>query len=147
MPARTVPSAGALYPVEVYLVVNDVVGLEPGVYHYAVRAHTLELILQERVGEKLVEATLGQTMCGACPVVFAWTAVVERCRCRYGQRAYRYIYLDAGHAAQNLALTAAALGLGSCQIGALYDEEVEKILGVNGDEEPVLYLSTVGYPR
>jgi SagB-type dehydrogenase family enzyme len=79
------------------------------------------------------------------PVVFIWTAVFQRTKWKYGQRAYRYIYLDAGHIAENLALAAVSLGLGSCQIGALFDEEINQIIGVDGKEESVLYMTVAGY--
>jgi len=75
-----------------------------------------------------------------------WTAVFERCRWKYGERAYRYVYLDAGHIAQNLALAAVSLGLGSCQIAATFDDEVNELLGVDGEEESVLYMSVIGRP-
>ena len=80
-------------------------------------------------------------------VVFVWTGVFGRSKWKYRQRAYRYVYLDAGHIAQNLALAAEALGLGSCQIGALYDEEANELLGVDGIEESTIYMTTVGRPR
>ena len=72
------------------------------------------------------------------------SAIFQRIKWKYGQRAYRYIYLDAGHIAENLALTATSLGLGSCQIGALYDDEVNRIIDVDGTEDSVVYMSVVG---
>ncbi|MGC8862342.1 MAG: SagB/ThcOx family dehydrogenase [Armatimonadota bacterium] len=143
---RTAPSAGALYPVETYLVVNQVDGLNPGVYHYNVRDHALETIRRGDFTNQIVRAALGQQMCGDAAVVFVWGAVFQRCRWKYGQRAYRYVYLDAGHIAQNLALAAVSLGLGSCQVGALFDDEVNRIIEVDGVEESVLYMSCVGVP-
>ncbi len=143
---RTAPSAGALYPVETYLVVNRVIELEPGVYHYSTRDHSLDVLRVGDFGPDISYAALGQRMCADAAVVFVWTAVFDRCKWKYGQRAYRYVYLDAGHIAQNLALAAVSIGLGTCQIGALYDDEVNKIVGVDGTEESVLYMSTVGYP-
>jgi SagB-type dehydrogenase family enzyme len=79
--------------------------------------------------------------------IFVWTAIFARSKWKYRQRAYRYVYLDAGHIAQNLALSATSLGLGSCQVGAFYDDEVNKIVGVNGAEESAIYLSVIGYPE
>jgi len=142
---RTAPSAGALYPIETYLVVNRVEGLDSGVYHYALREHVLEAIRQGDFAAQIGQAALGQEMCSQAPVVFVWTAVFQRCRWKYGQRAYRYTYLDAGHIAENLALAAVSLGLGTCQIGALLDDEVNRIIEVDGVEESVLYMTTVGY--
>jgi len=79
--------------------------------------------------------------------VFVWTAVFERSRWKYRQRAYRYVYLDAGHIAQNVALGAVALGLGSCQIAALYDDEVNGLLDVDGVDESAIYMTVVGKPK
>jgi SagB-type dehydrogenase family enzyme len=141
---RTAPSAGALYPVETYLVVNSVEGVEPGVYHYAVDKHELD---QLRVGDfrlPVAQAALDQEMAYRANVVFIWTAVFERTKWKYKQRAYRYVYLDAGPIAQNVALAAVAQNLGSCQIGALYDDEVNALLGVDGTEESVVYMTVVG---
>lgn len=76
-----------------------------------------------------------------------WAAIFQRSKWKYHQRAYRYVYLDAGHIAQNVALAAVALGLGSCQVAALYDDEVDALLGVDGTEESVIYMTVVGRPR
>lgn len=142
---RTAPSAGALYPIETYVAVNNVQEIPAGIYHYSIKNHLLELLGQGNYGSRLAQAALGQGMCAQASAVFIWTAVFERTRRRYGQRAYRYIYLDAGHIAQNLALAAVSLGLGSCQIGALFDDEVNQIIGVDGTEESVIYMSAAGY--
>jgi SagB-type dehydrogenase family enzyme len=144
---RTAPSAGALYPVETYMAVNDVTEVPPGIYHYSIRDHALEQLRRGRMGEELARAALDQSMCARAPLVLIWTALFERSKWKYDQRAYRYLYLDAGHVAQNLALAAVALGLGSCQIAAIYDEEVNELLGVDGGEEGAIYLSAVGWPR
>ena len=143
---RVAPSAGALYPIETYLIINKVEGLIAGIYHYNIASHTLELMSEGNFAENLEHAALEQKMCLIAPVVFIWTAVFERSKWKYRQRAYRYIYLDAGHIAQNLALSATTIGLGSCQIGAIFDDEVNKLLGVDGIEESAIYLSTVGHP-
>ena len=141
---RTAPSAGALYPVETYLVVNNIEEIKPGVYHYNIQNHYLELLKEGGYAAQTVQAALRQRMCADAPVVFIWTAIFQRMKWKYDQRAYRYIYLDAGHIAENLALTATSLGLGSCQIGALYDDEVNQIIDVDGTEESVIYMSVVG---
>ena len=143
---RTAPSAGALYPIETYVIVNDVRNLDAGVYHYSIQAHQLEQLKQSGFREEIAAAALGQGMCGAAAVVFAWSAVFERCKWKYGQRAYRYIYLDAGHISENLALAAVSLNLGSCEIGALYDDHVNSILGIDGTDESVLCMAVVGAP-
>jgi SagB-type dehydrogenase family enzyme len=143
---RTVPSAGALYPVETYLMIDGVEDLDPGVYHYSVGDHALELLKSGQFGHDMAQAALGQKMCLEAAAVFIWTAIFQRSKWKYDERAYRYIYLDAGHIGQNLALAATAIGLGTCQIGALFDDEVNGIIGVDGDAESVIYMSVVGEP-
>ncbi len=143
---RTVPSAGALYPVETYVVVNSVEGIPQGVYHYNVQGRCLEQLRRGDYRVTIARAALDQEIGCEANLVFAWTAVFERCKWKYRQRAYRYLYLDAGHIAQTVALAAVALGLGSCQIAALYDEEVNDLLGVDGIEESAIYLTVVGNP-
>jgi SagB-type dehydrogenase family enzyme len=143
---RTAPSAGSRYPIETYVIINNVRDLKPGLYHYNVKEHALDEIKLGTLGEEITSAALDQEMCASAPLVIIWTAVFRRSKWRYGQRAYRYIYLDAGHIAQNLALSAAAIGLGSCQIGALLDEEVNRIVGIDGKSESIIYMSVAGYP-
>ena len=143
---RTAPSAGALYPIETYLVANSVEGLRAGVYHYAVRSHELESLRLGDCGEEIALAAMGQSMCAGAAAVFVWTAIFARTTWKYDQRGYRYVYLDAGHVAAHLSLAAASAGLGSCQIGALFDEEVNRVIGVDGADESVVYMSAVGRP-
>lgn len=144
---RTAPSAGALYPIETYLIANNVEDLEKALYHYNIQAHTLEQLTVGDFAEEIAYSALGQKICIDAPVVFIWTAIFERSKWKYAQRAYRYVYLDAGHIAQNLALSATSIGLGTCQVGAFFDDEINQILGVDGIEESVLYLSVAGYPQ
>jgi SagB-type dehydrogenase family enzyme len=141
---RTAPSAGALYPVETYLVINRVEHMDPGIYHYAVDMHELEHLQAGDFRIPVAQSALDQKMAYHASMVFIWTAIFERSKWKYKQRAYRYIYLDAGHIAQNVALAAVALNLGSCQVGALYDDEVNALLGVDGTEESVVYMTAVG---
>ncbi len=141
---RTAPSAGALYPIETYLVINKVKDLAKGVYHYSIKDHTLEELKLGDFGLKAANAALDQVMCAKAAVVFIWTAIFQRSKWKYNQRAYRYIYMDAGHIGENLALASTSLGLGSCQIGALFDEEVNDIIGVDGTIESTIYMSVVG---
>lgn len=141
---RAAPSAGALYPVETYLSVQLVEDIESGIYHYDVRGHALELLRQGEFRFHVAEAALDQGFMAEGAVVFAWTAVFSRSRWKYRERAYRYVYLDAGHIAQNVALAAVARGLGSCQIAALYDGEVNALFGVDGIEESIVYMTVVG---
>lgn len=144
---RTAPSAGALYPIETYLIIHDVEGIEPGVYHYNVEEHALDQLKGGNFRADIARAALDQRMTARANLVFVWTAIFERSKWKYKQRAYRYIYLDAGHIAQNLALAAVALGLGSCQIAALYDDEANGLLDVDGVEESTIYMTVVGRPR
>jgi len=143
---RTAPSAGALYPIETYLIVNDVREVEAGVYHYSIKAHQLEQLKQGEFRQEIAAAALGQDMCATAAAVFVWSAVFARCKWKYSQRGYRYIYLEAGHIAENLALVAVSLNLGSCEIGALYDDHVNAILGIDGTDESVLCMAVVGAP-
>jgi SagB-type dehydrogenase family enzyme len=143
---RTAPSAGALYPVETYAVISRVEGLSPGVYHLDIAGWSLELIREGDFGQALAAAGLHQDMLAAAAAVLVWTAVIARSAWKYGQRAYRYIYLDAGHIAQNLYLAAEALGLGCCAVGAFFDSEVNDVIGVDGKEEFVIYMAAVGRP-
>jgi SagB-type dehydrogenase family enzyme len=143
---RTAPSAGALYPIETYVVINNVEGLEKGLYHYNIEEHTLEELKLDNFGRELAHAALEQEMLANAPLVFVWMAIFERSKWKYRQRAYRYVYLDAGIIGENLALSATGIGLGSCNVGAFFDNEVNKILGVDGTAESVVYLSVVGHP-
>jgi SagB-type dehydrogenase family enzyme len=143
---RAAPSAGALYPVETYLVIHNVEEIESGIYHYGVQNHELEQLKKGDFREAVARAALDQDMAYSASIVFIWTAVFQRSKWKYEQRAYRYVYLDAGHIAQNLALAAVSFDLGTCQIGALYDEEVNALIGIDGEEESVVYLSAVGQP-
>lgn len=143
---RTAPSAGALYPIETYLVVDSVKDLPAGAYHYSVRTHRLEELRLGQLGHDIVLAALNQKMCIEAAAIFIWTAIFYRSKWKYEERAYRYIYLDAGHIAGNLTLAATAAGLGTCQVGALFDDEINGIIGVDGRDESVVYMSLVGYP-
>jgi SagB-type dehydrogenase family enzyme len=144
---RTVPSAGALYPIETYVVVNNADGLEKGLYHYNIRIHALEELRIADLAEETAHAALDQEMCAKASVVFIWTAVFQRSKWKYAERAYRYVYLDAGHVAQNLALSAINIGMGTCQIAAFYDDEINEILGIDGEEESAIYLSVAGHSK
>ncbi len=144
---RTAPSAGALYPIEIYLNVRLVTGLEPGIYHFRPHYFDLELLKKGDYSEECAAAALNQKMVKSAQVTFVWTAVVERSKWKYLQRAYRYIYLDAGHIGQNLYLAAEALQLGCCTIGAIFDEEANKLIDVDGINETVVYMATVGVLR
>lgn len=141
---RTSPSAGALHPLDTYLVVNRVKELAPGVYRLNVADFTLAQVRTGDFSARIAAAALDQAIARQAAVVFVWVAVVQRSRQKYRQRAYRYIYLDCGHIAQNLYLAATAMDLGCCGVAAFFDEEVNRLVGADGAEETAVYLATVG---
>jgi SagB-type dehydrogenase family enzyme len=138
---RTAPSAGASYPLEIYVV------LPAGFYHYDPARHRLDRISAEDLRPALCHAALEQQAVREAEAVFVITAVYERTAQKYGTaRGSRYVHLEAGHAAQNLLLEAVALGLGAVSMGAFHDAEVQKALSLPRNHEP-LYLIPVGKPR
>jgi SagB-type dehydrogenase family enzyme len=144
---RTAPSAGALYPIETYLVLGNIEGIEPGIYHFDVKNHALDELRRGDLRPEAASAALEQKFMAGANIIFIWTAVFNRSKWKYRERAYRYVYLDAGHIAQNVALAAVGLGLGSCQIAALFDDEVNSLIQVDGIEESVVYMAIVGWPK
>ena len=142
---RTAPSAGALYPIETYILANNVTNLEKGLYHYNIRGHFLETLKLGDFSRELSIAALSQYMCMEAAVTFIWSAIFYRSAWKYEDRSFRYVFLDAGHIAQNLALSATGINLGTCQIGAFFDDEINEMLNLDGINETVIYLSTVGY--
>ncbi|MBI5186676.1 MAG: SagB/ThcOx family dehydrogenase [Nitrospinae bacterium] len=142
---RTVPSAGARHPLETFLCVNRVTGLEPGLYHYLPFSNAVEAVRTDKgEGEKWKDVCLGQEMVEDSAVDFIWTAVFYRAGWKYKQRGFRYIHLDAGHACQNLYLACEALGLGCCALAAFDDNGCARLLGVDGKEQFCLYMASVG---
>jgi SagB-type dehydrogenase family enzyme len=140
---RTAPSAGALYPLELYIVAGDVEGLPPGVYRYQPDGHQLAKTLDGDQRAGLASVALEQSCVEEGAVDFVFTAVYERTTGKYGERGIRYVHMEVGHAAQNLCLQATALGLGAVTIGAFYDKEVSRLLNLPADEQP-LYIIPVG---
>jgi SagB-type dehydrogenase family enzyme len=141
---RTVPSAGGLYPIEIYPVINKVTGLERGLYHYDIQGHSLNFLKEGDFRSKVAEVCLDQKIAYNSAINFIWTAIIGRSQWKYLQRCYRYLYLDAGHIGQNFYLIAEALGLGACTIGALYDDELNQFLEIDGQTETVIYVGVVG---
>jgi SagB-type dehydrogenase family enzyme len=142
---RTVPSAGARHAFETYLLINRVSELAKGLYHYHAIEHTLSLISSaEEVVDLVVKGALGQEMIRNAAVCFIWTADVERMTWRYGERGYRYLFLDAGHVCQNLYLSCQMINAGTCAIAAFDDDQMNDIIGVNGEDEFVIYMASVG---
>jgi SagB-type dehydrogenase family enzyme len=140
---RTAPSAGALYPLELYLVAGDIDGLARGVYHYRPQAHDLAKTEDGDRRQALAKITFGQSWLQDAPAVLVFTAVVDRTTGKYGERGIRYVYMEAGHAAQNVYLQAVSLGLGTVVLGAFQDADVRKVLSL---EEDPLYLMPFGHP-
>ncbi len=140
---RTAPSAGATFPLEMFVVANNVETLKTGIYHYHPHENKLELLREEDVSSPLFRACLSQSMILDGGAVLVFAAVFERTTERYGERGVRYVHNEIGHASQNVHLQAAALNLGTVVIGAYRDDEVEEILQL-GDAYRVLYLMPVG---
>jgi len=132
---RTAPSAGAKYPLEVFLVVGNVDGLEPGIYHYNPGDHSLTKKIDGDKRGNLSTAALGQKYVLGAPVSFVITGIYERTMIKYGERGIRYVHIELGHACQNVYLEAEALGLGTVEMGAFEDQKVKKLLELK-DENP-----------
>lgn len=140
---RTAPSAGALYPLELYLVVGDIEGIDKGVYKYIPEEHELEKIKDGDIRTELADAALGQACVRDAAIDLVFTAVYERTTGKYSERGIRYVQMEAGHAAQNVYLQAVALDLGMVVIGAFIDGEVKEIMNMAEQETP-LYIMSVG---
>mgnify|MGYP003884665697 CR=1 FL=1 len=145
---RATPSAGATYPLNVYLVVgeNAVVDLSAGIYRYDANSHSLIILRQGDVREELARAALEQPWVKEAPINIVIVAIYERTTSRYGERGIRYVHMEVGHAGQNIYLEATALGLGCVVIGAFHDEWVREVIGAPHNEHP-LYVIPVGVPR
>ena len=140
---RTAPSAGALYPLEVYVVVGDVTGLAPGVYRYLPDDHEVRLVATGDRRDELADASLDQEWVEEAAIDLVVTAVPERTTSKYGDRGERYVLMEAGHAAQNVYLQAVTMGVGITVIGAFDDDRVLEIVSAPADEVP-LYVISVG---
>ena len=141
---RSHPSSGALYPIEVYAVVHNVDGCEPGIYHYGIRNHELERVRAGDYREAVVRQGLLQEFLGECNVVLFLTVIFQRMRFKYRDRTYRYGLVEAGHLGQNVYLAAESLGLGACAVGAFLDDQMNAMLGVDGREEAAVYMLALG---
>lgn len=141
---RSAPSAGATYPIEIYCVVNNVDGLEQGIYHYEIKTQDLALIKSGDFSSKIMQSALYQSFVGKANAVIVLTAIFDRTRWRYKERAYRYILIEAGHIGENIYLAATALGLAPCAVGAFMDTKLNELLGLNDWREQALYILTVG---
>jgi SagB-type dehydrogenase family enzyme len=142
---RTVPSAGARHPFETYVLVNRVETFTPGLYRYiALQNSLLETKLSLQIVDEITHACFDQEMVRRSAVTLIWVAVVERTKWRYGERGYRYMHLDAGHVCQNLYLAAENINCGVCAIAAFDDDNLNSVLGLDGESLFAIYLGTVG---
>lgn len=140
---RAAPSAGALYPLEIYLVVKNVKELPAGVFKYKPENHSLIKIFEGEISRQLAKAALGQNFIAEAPAVLVISGVFERTTKKYGERGIQYVFMEAGHAAQNIYLQAESLTLGTVTVGAFVEEEVKKLLRMPEEENP-LYIMPVG---
>lgn len=145
---RTAPSAGALYPLDVYVVVggHGVEGMNPGVYHYVPPSHQLESVASGDLRDGMAAACLGQSWMARAPVSFVVTAEYKRSEIKYGPRAERYCSIEAGHVGQNIFLQAEALGLAAGIVGAFDDERLARLLGLPSSHKPLVVMP-VGYRK
>jgi SagB-type dehydrogenase family enzyme len=145
---RAAPSAGALYPLDLYLVVGEqgVEGLGEGVYHYLPQRHSLELTLQGDVRQTLARLSLDQTFIAEAPLSLLIAAEYERTAWKYGERGARYVHMEAGHVGQNVYLQAEALGLGTVTVGAFQDDKIAQALNLPPSYRP-LYVMPIGHPE
>ena len=142
---RNVPSAGSRHPLETFLDIRRVEGIKPGLYYYHPVKHCLILYDNSpEIATKIYEGCMFQEMIPTAAVNFILTAVPYRTVWRYGQRGYRYLYLDAGHIGQNIHLAAEAIDAGACMIGAFLDEAMNDAIGLDGIDEFVIYIASVG---
>ena len=142
---RTVPSAGCRHAFETYLAVLDVEGLDSAIYRYLPLSHQLLFEFPvDGLADKLVQSVLGQAFAGKAALVFIWTAIPYRMEWRYGMAAHKVIAVDAGHVCQNLYLACEAVGAGTCAIAAYDQEAVDRLVGVDGEDEFAVYLAPVG---
>ncbi len=142
---RTAPSAGATYPLEVYIAAGKVNGLQSGLYRYVPADHSLVMVGETDIRNDLAAAALGQNHVRRAPAVIIISADYDRTAQRYGDRAPRYVHMEAGHAGQNISLQAVARGLGTVMVGAFEDNKVKSVLDLPPNEDP-LYIIPVGKP-
>ena len=142
---RTVPSAGARHSFETYLLVRKVSDVDPGLYRYLPLEHELVFLGEvEDMGMRIAMACFGQQFVGAGAATFVWATIPYRMEWRYGLLAHRVILMDVGHVCQNLYLACEAIGAGTCGVAAYDQEEVDRLIGVDGEEEFTVYLAPVG---
>ena len=134
------PSAGALYPLEIYIAVNNVKDLNKGIHKYNPHQHVISLTKQGNVSKELMSAALGQSSISDGAIVMIIAAVFERVTVKYRSRGERYVYMEVGHAAQNINLQATALNLGTVVIGAFDDNKIKSVVGLPAQEKPICLM-------
>jgi len=141
---RSAPSGGALYPAELYLGVRRVTGVDQGVYHYNVKNHELELLIPGDPTDELYRVCCKQEYARQASVVILISGVLQRTKRKYGERGYRYVFLDVGHLGQNIYLACTALGLSVITTCGFFDDEANKLLRLDGVDETMLYVAFIG---
>lgn len=141
---RASPSAGALYPIEIYPVIFNVKNIDKGLYHYNVKNHFLEKLKTGDYHDLIYRSTLSQEMIKYASVIILLTAMFNRTKIKYGERGYRYILLDAGYIGENIYLVSNAMGLGVVSIGGFIDDDINELLDINGVDEAVIYIFAIG---
>jgi SagB-type dehydrogenase family enzyme len=141
---RAAPSAGALYPLEVYFVTWKTSGLNPGIYHYCVPSHSLELLTTGNFADESTKHVLSEELAETAAGLFFVTALFQRTMLKYNERGYRFVLLEAGHLAENMCLMACAMQLGILPIGGFLDDEINRFLLLDGVNEAVVYTLAIG---
>lgn len=142
---KNVPSAGARHPFDTYILAKNVDGLKPGLYRFIGTKHSLIAInLEAGIAEKLKAVCGGQELFDNCAAVFIWAVIPYRMSWRYWERGYRYIFIDAGHVCQNLYLAGESIDCGVCAVDSYDDDELDKLLGLDGEEQFAIYMGVVG---
>lgn len=141
---RTAPSAGALYPVETYLLLLQVQDLPAGVYHFHIEEFSLELLGEGDFSRQMIASCINQEFMGQGAFSVCWSAVFRRAMSKYGHRGLRYILMDAGHICQNMLLAAEALNLYACPVAAFFDDKLNELFALDGEEESAIYCAGFG---
>lgn len=142
---RTVPSAGSRHAFELYVIINRVAGIAPGVYRYLAVEHKLQLIAEGEYGEQLGVDCRDQKFVGQSAVSFIWTVVPYRAEWRYDKLAYKMLAIDVGHSCENLYLASESINAGTCAVGAYYQDRIDSLLRVDGEDEFAIYVAAVGH--
>lgn len=145
---RTAPSAGALYPLKIYIAAkeNGVENLKSGVYHYLPENHSIKIIKEGDLSQNLAQAALGQSFIADAAINIIIAAEYERTTGKYGDRGVQYVHMEVGHVGQNIYLQVESLGLGTVVVGAFNDEQAAKLLGLPENHQP-LYIMPIGWPK